>query len=97
MPRASRCIDSDPYVVDLLISGAPVVGRVSNADTREVIRILVGRGYTDGQIAHVVGRPRRSVQRTRSAMGIGAAVPRHAPTNNRHLIVDAPTRPRERG
>ncbi len=86
---------AEPEIVRVLVSGGEVRGRINNATVREVIAILVARDYTDGQIAYVVNRPRRSVARTRSAMGLSAAVPRHAPTNNRYLPVDAPTRPRE--
>lgn len=97
MPRVSRRTQADPLIVDTLIRGGEVAGRVANADADEVIRILAERGFTDGQIAHVLGRWRRSVSRRRDQLGIEPAVPRHAPTNNRYLIVIAPTRPREMG
>lgn len=94
MPRASRRIVADPYIVDALVRGEEVHGRPNNADAREVICALAERGYTDGQIAHVLGRQRRSVMRTRNALGVPPAIPRHV-GNGRYLPVDAPTRPRD--
>lgn len=65
----------DESAVIRLVRGERI--RAQAIDYREAVRVLAGRGYHDGQIAHLLGRPRRSIQRTRGAMGVQPVIGRH--------------------
>lgn len=85
--------EPDEVAVERALAGSPV--RLRTADRHEVIRRLVARQYHDGQIAHVLGCPRRSVVRTRALLGLEPVISRRA---GAHIVpVDAPTRARALG
>jgi hypothetical protein len=66
----------DEVLVERIIRGEHHPGRVRLAESVEVVRRMAARGYSDGQIAYRLGRPVRSVLRTRARHGIPAALPR---------------------
>lgn len=85
----------DHAVVATILSGAwrPRGAHVLDpADTAEVVRRLAARHYSDGQIAYVLGSPRRTVLRIRHRLGLAPGwegIPEHRRST-------APTR-RDRG
>lgn len=93
MPRKYIPVSADPIVIERATRGEVIRQRVNKIEAIEIIRRLARQQYHDGQIAHILNRPRRSVQRTRDVHGIPPGVSRRY--GSRTLPVDAPTRPRE--
>jgi hypothetical protein len=56
----------DPYVIELLVAGDPVSGKVIRAERRAAARVLNARGWSARAIAEQVGMTPRSVQRIRA-------------------------------
>lgn len=79
----------DEAAVERLVRGEPVKAQM--IDYWEAIRRLHRREYSDGQMAYVLRRPRRSIMRTRIALGLPPVIPRHGPAAPLHPY---PTRPR---
>lgn len=84
----------DEAVVERILSGQPAGAPRHPADTLEVVRRAARMGYSDGQIAHMLGTYRRSVIRTRRQHGIPAALPRYG---SKKPVRTAPTRARNAG
>jgi len=84
-------LQPDPAAVQRLIAGDRVSARMP--DYREAVRVLAERKLTDGQIAHLLRRSRRSIERTRNALGIPPALPRWRGTTP--IVHGIPTRPRD--
>jgi hypothetical protein len=86
--------DTDEVVVERILSGQPAGAPRHPADTLEVVRRAARMGYSDGQIAHMLGMYRRSVIRTRKQHGIPAALPSDG---GKQPVRTAPTRARAAG
>jgi hypothetical protein len=90
--------DFDELVVIALIdSGGRRIPGARHGDYCEAVRRLVERHrMSDGQVAWTLARPRRSVMRTRIALGIAPVFPRGTGNagNGRDLWSTAPSRPR---
>lgn len=66
--------DIDPVAVERACAGQPPL-YLTVAERREVVAGLAGRGYSDGEIADVLGTSRDAVTKHRQRHGISAAVP----------------------
>lgn len=84
--------DFDEVLVERIVNGDRVGVPIPAAEAAEAVRILAGRGYDDGQIAHRLGFTRRSVVRIRRRRGIPGALP--FGSNGTDRKVDAPHRAR---
>lgn len=97
MPRpAGRALDPnafDEIAVTKLVQYGHTAFAVKpcTVDFQEAIIRLVKLGYSDGQIAYLVGKSRLSVMRIRKRRSIPPAIVRG---NHNTLRVDAPTRHR---
>lgn len=80
----------DEVVVQRLMRGQRE--RARTVDYQEAIIRLARRHYSDGQIAHVLGKTRESVQRIRARRGCPPALPYGS--NQFSLITHVPTRHR---
>lgn len=63
----------DEVVVRRLVDGHHTSVTAGTADRAEAVRRLALAGYSDGQIAHRIGKRRRVVWRIRHRLGIPAA------------------------
>lgn len=86
----------DEVVVCELMDGRYASVTDGTADRAEAVRRLARDGYTDGQIAHRIGRRRRVVWRIRHRHGIPPAVPVGSNGHTRPHP-EAPARPRAAG
>jgi hypothetical protein len=66
----ARYTEPDLTVVDALCRGVRPVRKPTFSERLAAVRHLASHGYTDPQIAHLIGLAPRSVQRLRADHGI---------------------------
>lgn len=97
--RPRNYADFDEVAVQRLMSGEELQSHhrspIRAVDVAEAVRRLAGDGYSDGQIAYLIGYTRRSIIRIRQRRGVRPAL---TPMQNRYdRIHDTPNRPRLKG
>jgi hypothetical protein len=80
----------DEVAVSLIVAGRRPAW-ISCHDRAEAVRRMAGTKHSDGQIAHALGCPRRTVLRIRTRLSILPGTP--LGSNQNTLTQDAPIRP----